>query len=70
MVFIEIWEAENDLAFTPIEFSAIANKDALTFSPVEINASNSLLSGLSPKLFARLINLLVSPLIADTTTMT
>ena len=62
--------SEKDLAFTPIEFNAIANNEALTFSPVEINASNSLLSGLSPKLFARLINLLVSPLIADTTTIT
>ena len=42
--------------------------DALTCSPVETNASNSLLLGSMPKDLAKVISRLVSPLIAETTT--
>ena len=46
----------------------MASKDELTFSPVDTRASNSLRFGFCVKFFARSINLLVSPLIAETTT--
>ena len=65
---MDIWDADKDFAFTPIESRAIASNDELTFSPVETKASNSLRFGFSEKFLARLINLFVSPLIAETTT--
>ena len=43
-------------------------KEALTCSPVETNASNSLLLGSVPKDLAKSIKRFVSPLIAETTT--
>jgi hypothetical protein len=43
-------------------------KEALTCSPVETNASNSLLLGSFPKDLAKSIRRFVSPLIAETTT--
>ena len=46
----------------------MATNDALTFSPVETNASNSLLFGSDPNDRAKSIKRLVSPLIAETTT--
>ena len=52
----------------PISFSCIASKDALTFSPVESKASNSLFSGFFEMPLASLTNLSVSLPIAETTT--
>ena len=46
----------------------MATRDALTFSPVEIRASNSRLFGSEPKDSANSIKRLVSPAIAETTT--
>ena len=46
----------------------MATNDALTISPVETSASNSLLFGSVPKDLAKSISRFVSPLIADTTT--
>ena len=54
----------------PSDSNAIARSDALTFSPVEINASDSLLFGVELKDFESSIKRSVSPLIADTTTIT
>ena len=68
VVLIEIWDAENDFAFTPLEWSAIVNRAELTVSPVDTKASNSLLSGSSPNALAKSTSLFVSPPIAETTT--
>ena len=46
----------------------MATNDALTISPVETSASNSLLFGSEPKDLAKSIRRFVSPLMAETTT--
>ena len=70
-VFIEIWSAKNDLAWTPMDKSPRLNKEIVTCSPEAVSTSISRALPWSPPMsWPMVTKRLVSPDIADTTTTT
>jgi hypothetical protein len=69
-VLIRIWCARNERAGTPASCNAMATRATETCSPVATNTSDSRASGCEDKSLASFSKRLVSPAMAETTTMT
>ena len=69
-VCIPAWAPVRETAFTPREWRAIAVSAIVSCSPTARGMSISLSSGIEFSVFARAIKSFVTPLLAETTTIT